>query len=115
MQVRLGTKQTRSGAISAGPDVKGRVVEVIELEAYSQDNNLGIVRMPGRRYPGSVVQGDTLRRLAGDARYIRDNMGKPNSDADELADAATDLCNLLQQRLQHYEVVLKEHGIALPY
>jgi hypothetical protein len=25
------------------------------------------------------------------------------------------LCDLLQQRLKHYEVVLKEHGIALPY
>jgi hypothetical protein len=72
-----------------------------------------VVKAPGRRFPGVVVQGDTLRSLAGLATEIVERVG--DTEDEELRDGLLDLREQLGGLLSHYEAVLKEHGHPLPY
>jgi hypothetical protein len=38
-------------------------MERIEVELFSHPGNNAIVRMPGRRFPGVLIQGDSLSNL----------------------------------------------------
>ena len=88
-------------------------MERIELEVFSQASNFAIVRMPGRKFPGAVIQGDSLYILTSLARAIYQRV-KESPDT-ELADAANELQKLLSTRLSHYGSVLKDHNLELPY
>jgi hypothetical protein len=88
-------------------------MEKIEIEVYSQASNLAVVRMPGRQYPGMVVQGDSLSILYKTATSIL-NRAKVTGDT-ELIDEANELTQLLASRIQLYESTLQQHGIELPY
>lgn len=69
--------------------------------------------MPGRKFPGVVVQGDSLNILLGLANSILDRaMATGNT---ELVDDAQELRQLLAGRLRYYEATLQRHGIELPY
>ena len=84
-----------------------------ELEVFSDLSNYAIVRMPGRNYPGCVVQGDSLSVLLGSverAHSLALEMG--NS---ELIDELASLKESLEERLMHYEQVIKGHGFDFPY
>ncbi|MDB5384927.1 MAG: hypothetical protein JWM11_573 [Planctomycetaceae bacterium] len=84
-----------------------------ELEVFSEECNYGIVRMPGRSFPGCVVQGDSLSimlRCAERAHEMACVTGNP-----DLIDEIEDLKVSLEDRLQHYEHVLKAHKMDLPY
>jgi hypothetical protein len=84
-----------------------------EIEVFSGSVNQAVVRMPGRRFPGSVIQGDSLSMLFGLARKIHaDVAGLAN---EELTGNAAELLNLLDARIRHYERVLAQHNIELPY
>jgi hypothetical protein len=84
------------------------------LDVYSETSNYGIVKMPGRSFPGCVIQGDSLAILCSHARSIHQRaiqlVGK-----DDLVDEASELLDLLQDRLGHYEQVLANHNLTLPY
>jgi predicted RNase H-like HicB family nuclease len=88
-------------------------METKPVEIFSEASNLAIVRVPGRRFPGCVVQGDSLSILLGNAKEVWERV-KDSSDGDLLR-AAQALVESLQSRLDHYERVLTEHGIQLPY
>jgi hypothetical protein len=90
-----------------------RIVERKELEVYSEASNYAIVRMPGRNFPGCVVQGDSLNGLLSLAKSIRQRVD--SSDDEELIGETDELVELISDRLSHYESVLSEHGISLPY
>jgi hypothetical protein len=84
-----------------------------ELEVFSEECNYGIVRMPGRHFPGCVLQGDPLSillRCAEQAYAIA--LVTKNSD---LIDEIESLKESLKNRLQHYEQVLEAHVMDLPY
>jgi hypothetical protein len=85
--------------------------EIVEI--YSDQTNAAVLRHPGRKFPGVLVQGDTLHSLcrrADDA--CAGARGLVQSDAyDEL----NDLRNHLWSLLNHYKVVLGEHQIQLPF
>ena len=84
-----------------------------ELEVFSDESNYGIVRMPGRRFPGCVVQGDSLSILLSCAERAH-ALACATSNSD-LIDEIEELKESLEDRLQHYEHVLKTHGMDLPY
>lgn len=84
-----------------------------EIEVYSEASNYGIVRMPGRRFPGSVIQGDSLSILCALVQSIHKRLA--GTDDEELVDDAAELLDLLEGRPRHYEQVLTEHRIELPY
>lgn len=90
-------------------------MEVELLEVYSRDSNYAIIKPPGRHFPGSVIQGDTLRQLCSLAirvgQQVRDNADRNEEFLGDLQD----LVNALVNRLLHYQRVLGDHGIELPY
>jgi hypothetical protein len=91
-------------------------MEVQPLEVYTPDPNYAVIKPPGRHYPGSVIQGDSLNILAGLAErvavWFRDE--GPTDDEEILGDVQ-ELTHLLVGRLLHYQAVLDAHGIELPY
>jgi hypothetical protein len=84
-----------------------------EVEVLSDASNAAIVRMPGRRFPGVVLQGDSLRILYD---LAADVLGQCKPDADEdLQASAEEMVELLRQYVLHYEATLKASGMELPY
>lgn len=51
-----------------------------ELEVFSEASNYGIVRMPGRQFPGCVVQGDSLSIMAVRKRLQRSRTVRPSPE-----------------------------------
>ena len=88
-------------------------MEKMEIEVFSQASNVAIVRMPGRRFPGSVIQGDSLRSLLDLVEEIEERT-KASTD-EELIGIVSILKERLTDGLTHYEAVLREHDIDLPY
>jgi hypothetical protein len=88
-------------------------MEKLEIEVFSKETNKGIVRMPGRSFPGLVIQGDTMSTLADHAEYIYEKCR--NSDDEDLLWETKNLMETLNGLLLHYEIVLGEHDIPLPY
>ena len=83
------------------------------VEILSDATNAVILRHPNRRFPGVLVQGDTLYSLctAADAscRAAQPQLG--NEAYEELSD----LRNRLWSLLNHYKSVLHEHQLPLPF
>lgn len=84
-----------------------------ELEVLSEASNVAVVRMPGRRFPGSVIQGDSLSHLRWLAEDVRNRL-QDHPDED-LRDTAQELFELLDGRLRQYVNVLDAEGIPLPF
>lgn len=91
-------------------------MEKIELEVYSQATNQAVVKMPQRRFPGVVIQGDTMSILVTLAEAIYEEVKNSSNNSDgELLEDARELRDKLRSFLLHYEKVLGEHHIDLPY
>ena len=94
---------------------QGHAMDIEQLEVYATDSNYAIIKPHGRKYPGCVIQGDSLAilcRLAQDiAACARD--GDTMSES-FLADVQ-EVTNSLLDRMLHYQSVLSSHGIDLPY
>jgi predicted RNase H-like HicB family nuclease len=61
-------------------------METKPVDIYSEASNFAIVRIPSRRFPGCVVQGDSLSALLGNAKAVWQKV-KDSSD-EELVGAA---------------------------
>lgn len=85
------------------------------LDVFSTDTNMAIVRPPGRRFPGIVIQGDNLWALREHAKVVRDRLRVLSITDDEIRDGAEALFNDLDTRVKAYEKVLEAHGIPIPY
>lgn len=90
-------------------------MKVVELEVFSETSNYAIVRPPGRRFPGSVIQGDSLSILSAEANAIAEQIRSLNIEDEEFLYLVQEHQEKLLDRLLHYQRVLEEHGIALPY
>jgi len=94
-------------------DVVQRDMKTEEIEIYSDKTNSSIVRMPERRFPGVVIQGDSLSVLFHDLMSALEG-------AEGKVDRHTFLSILsqaeaIESHLRNYEEVLKKSGIPLPY
>ena len=85
----------------------------IEIESFSETTNAAVVRLPGRKFPGIVIQGDSLRALLDSANEIADLCR--GSQIPQLEDCISELVSLLMGYSQAYEEVLREHNESLPY
>ena len=85
----------------------------VSVEVFSETVNCPVVRMPERRFPGVVIQGDSLRLLADLGEDIFGLARK--GDDGELAAAAAMLRERLAQYIAAYEEALAAHGLELPY
>jgi len=79
----------------------------------SHYSNSGIVQMPGRKFPGIVMQGDSLFNLHGSlVTALAD--AKRRRDEDTFYDLFS-FAQILEGQLLQYEQVLKEIGMENPY
>ena len=90
-----------------------RTPQKTEMEVFSETPNFPVIRHPGRNFPGSLIQGDSLSIIYQLATAIR-SRAKKTGDTD-LIDDAEELHALLRTRLRIYEETLAAHGIDLPY
>ena len=81
-----------------------------EAKLLSDPTNGAVVHLPGRAFPGVVIQGDTLDTLIAELREVLTEEGA--TDRDELL---ADVIERLENVQARYEAVLMHEGIALPY
>ncbi|MBS2012196.1 MAG: hypothetical protein JST00_04885 [Deltaproteobacteria bacterium] len=85
----------------------------IAAELFGEPVNNAVIRLPGRAFPGVLVQGDTLASLlqiARDAERLT-----PKDSAPDLVEAVTELRERLEATLLWYERALSSAGMPLPY
>lgn len=83
------------------------------IEAFTEPTNYAVVRLPERKFPGVVFQGDSLwsmYSLAQEARQALDG-----GQAADARDSLVELCDKLGRIVKHYETLLGEKNIELPY
>ena len=83
------------------------------VEIFSDQSNAAVVRHPGRRFPGVLVQGDSLFGLCCQAD-IACTAARSSLDSDSYEEL-NDLRNKLWGYLNHYKAVLQEHQLPLPF
>jgi hypothetical protein len=90
-------------------------MKMVELEVFSEASNHAVIRPRGRRFPGAVVQGDSLWSLCDEAKEISERLRSLEISDEELLHLAQMHQENLLSRLLHYQQVLAEHGMSLPY
>ena len=76
-------------------------------------SNQAVVQLPGRRFPGSVIQGDSLSYLYDLACDAEDRVAR--SADSELRDTVQELRQLIEGRFHHYDEIIASKGITRPY
>lgn len=85
----------------------------MQAELLSPPVNFAVVQLPERKYPGVVVQGDTLHSLKQQVEQMGRLLGTMNLE--ELAGEIEYMEARLSEALGHFERVCAERGIRLPY
>jgi hypothetical protein len=92
---------------------KARAMRVEPVEIYSDAGNNAVMRHPDRRFPGVLVQGDSLYSMC---RTVDEICSKARERLDhETYESLNDLRKDLWARLNHYKIVLSNHNISLPF
>ena len=83
------------------------------MECFSSAVNAAVVRLPERRFPGVVLQGDSLKILVD----LVDDVARLSQDSGntELQDAVSELKQNVVRYLDVYEGALRAHGEPFPY
>ena len=83
------------------------------VEIFSDQSNAAVMRHPDRRFPGVLIQGDSLYNLCyrADAACTAAR-GSLNANAYQELNS---LRNVLWSYLNHYKAVLDEHQLPLPF
>ncbi len=79
----------------------------------SESGNYAIVQLPGRNYPGVVIQGDSLHSLLSQIESIQRLATKYNDE--ELDAEIFDVKDLLSNVKSRFEAICTREGISLPY
>ncbi len=83
------------------------------MEAFTPGHNHAVIRLPGRAFPGVVVQGDSLHVLP---ESVQEALDQATSGAfDDAVESLRILLAHLHDLQRSYEVALHEHGVELPY
>jgi hypothetical protein len=84
-----------------------------EVEIFSDATNGAIMRHPGRRFPGVLVQGDTLYTWCQSLDVICE-AARSSLNEDAFIEL-NELRNRLWGQLSHYKQVRAEHDMPLPF
>lgn len=84
-----------------------------EVEVFSEDVNYVVLRYPSRKYPGSLIQGDSLYSMTFAAETCVALLEQ--REYDDLQTELNELAELLRGRLEHYKSTLLNSSIALPF
>jgi len=81
-----------------------------EARLLTPAHNFAVVHLPGRKFPGVVIQGDSLDILIGELE-----VAWHDPDPDEREAAFEMMTETLLAAQRGYEAALREAGIDLPY
>ena len=90
-------------------------MDTVSAELLTDGGNGAVVRLPGRQFPGVLLQGDTLSILRADVADLAAAAARPEPDRDELREGLRLLLADLDGLVDRYEAALAAHGIPLPY
>ncbi|MBN4050333.1 hypothetical protein JYT28_01105 [Desulfobulbus sp. AH-315-M07] len=85
----------------------------VEMEVLGEEVNAVVIRHPSRRFPGVLIQGDTLHILSSTALLIVKALNE--GSVDEALGEAQELSEVLAGHLAAYERAMRREGLALPY
>ncbi|MDX3517757.1 DUF6959 family protein [Streptomyces scabiei] len=88
-------------------------MERIEAELLTDAGNDAVVRLPSRRFPGVLIQGDSLSIIRSDVADIVDACD--GGDLGEARETAAVLLSGIDELLTRYTEALKAHGIPIPF
>jgi len=71
-----------------------------QVEIYADTSNYAVIRHPDRKYPGSLIQGDSLKILVSDIQEAKAELGSENYE--EAMDNLNDIEERLKDRLDVY-------------
>ncbi|MEZ5969972.1 MAG: hypothetical protein R3C00_13115 [Hyphomonas sp.] len=86
-------------------------MRVENVEIYSDVTNAAVLRHPGRKFPGVLVQGDTLYSLCSTLDIALSTVSPTSDEFAEIHDVRNSLWSLLT----HYKNVLAQHGLPTPF
>lgn len=90
-------------------------MEIEPLEVFSRASNAAIIKPPGRKSPGCVIQGDSLAELCLKAKNIAACVQNGDVSNEDLREDVQELANCLISRMLQYQEVLRQHNIDLPH
>ncbi|MCX5411262.1 hypothetical protein [Streptomyces sp. NBC_00059] len=88
-------------------------MERMEVELFTDGGNDAVVRLPGRHFPGVLIQGDTLRILQADLAELAGLCAA--GDLEQARRVASLLQDDLGAKLRRCSEALEAHGIRRPF
>ncbi len=88
-------------------------MERVEVELFTDGSNNAVVQMPGRNFPGVLIQGDSLSVIRADVANIRDACR--TEGATEALELAEFLLEDLDAIMLRYTGALERHGLRKPF
>lgn len=85
----------------------------VEVELFTDGGNDAVVRLPGRRFPGVLVQGDSLNTLRARVSELVDLCSA--GEVEEAKVTAALLLADMDTLLKRYTEALRAHGMRLPF
>lgn len=86
-----------------------------KVTIYNSTANHAVIQTSGRKFPGSVIQGDTLNYYFRLSQSLVQSLKKEQSISEETLDTAYELHQQLFERLEFYQAVLESENLDLPY
>jgi hypothetical protein len=78
------------------------------VEIYAEESNFAVIRIPSRRYPGLLIQGDSLAGIVGE---LEEAIRLFDTDRDESLGCLELAINELRWRLKAYREVCSSNSI----
>jgi len=88
-------------------------MDKITVDLYANVVNAPVIQWPGRRFPGVVVQDDTLHLVLAALRACSHALEV--SDMEEAREHLEDALGAIEPLMAVYERTVRAHGIDLPY
>ncbi len=85
----------------------------MEVEILDSTPSHYVIRTEGRNFPALVIQGDTFHSWISDLKGVFDMAVAQGNEG--LAEELSYIIKNPEERLGHYEDVLKQHGFGKPY
>ncbi|MFF5188188.1 DUF6959 family protein [Streptomyces sp. NPDC000345] len=88
-------------------------MERVEAELFTDGGNNAVVRLPPRRFPGVLIQGDSLSIIRSDVAEVVEACAR--GDLAEARETAGLLLADLDELLARYNAALDAHKVPRPY
>jgi hypothetical protein len=88
-------------------------MKVENVEIYSEVSNNAVIKLNGRNFPGSLIQGDSLHILVSEIMEAKEAIREGNSE--EASEILGYVLERLNDRLTIYIDALTLHKLELPF